>query len=136
MGTRTTTTTEGKRISFMIGDNNYYMPDGDKSIVFDGLFKDHKFCVCYTKIVRDSGYRDEIKVIIENVEPPIRDITIDDDGKVTSILYGSDYFIGKGEKFCQLVLSEVPKIAFYRVESIKDIDDIDRGGGFGSSGLK
>ena len=61
MGTRTTTTTEGKRISFMIGDNNYYMPDRDKSIVFDGLFKDHKFCVCYTKIVNDSGWRDEMR---------------------------------------------------------------------------
>ena len=61
MGTRQTTTTEGKRISFMIGDNKYYMPDRDKSIVFDGLFKDHKFCVCYTKIVRDSGYRDEMR---------------------------------------------------------------------------
>lgn len=95
-----------------------------------------KLRVANTPGTIDSGYRDEIKVIIENVEPPIRDITIDDDGKVTSILYGSDYFIGKGEKFCQLVLSEVPKIAFYRVESIKDVDDIDRGGGFGSSGIK
>lgn len=95
-----------------------------------------KLRVANTPGTIDSGYRDEIKVIIENVEPPIRDITIDEDGKVTSILYGSDYFIGKGEKFCQLVLSEVPKIAFYRVESIKDVDDIDRGGGFGSSGIK
>lgn len=95
-----------------------------------------KLRVANTPGTIDSGYRDEIKVIIENVEPPIRDITIDDDGKVTSILYGSDYFIGKGEKFCQLVLSEVPKIAFYRVNSIKEVDEVDRGGGFGSSGLK
>ena len=84
----------------------------------------------------DSGYRDEIKVIIENVEPPIRDIQIDDEGKVKSILYGSDYFIGKGEKFCQLVLSEVPKIVFYRVDSIKEVDSVDRHGGFGSTGIK
>lgn len=95
-----------------------------------------KLRVANTPGTIDSGYRDEIKVIIENVEPPIRDITIDDDGKVTSILYGSNYFIGKGEKFCQLVLSEVPKIAFYRVDSIKEVDEVDRGGGFGSSGLK
>lgn len=61
MGTRQTTTTEGKRISFAIGDNNYYMPDGDKSIVFNGSFTDHKFCVCYTKVVSDSGYRDEMR---------------------------------------------------------------------------
>ena len=95
-----------------------------------------KLRVANTPGTIDSGYRDEIKVIIENVEPPIQDITIDDDGKVISILYGSNYYIGKGEKFCQLVLSEVPKIAFYRVDSIKEVDEVDRGGGFGSSGLK
>ena len=95
-----------------------------------------KLRVANTPGTIDSGYRDEIKVIIENVEPPIRDIQIDDEGKVKSILYGSDYFIGKGEKFCQLVLSEVPKIVFYRVESIKEVDSIDRHGGFGSTGIK
>lgn len=95
-----------------------------------------KLRVANTPGTIDSGYRDEIKVIIENVEPPIRDITLDDEGKVASILYGSDYFIGAGEKFCQLVLSEVPKMSFYRVESIKEVDEIDRGGGFGSTGLK
>lgn len=95
-----------------------------------------KLRVANTPGTIDSGYRDEIKVIIENVEPPIKDITIDDEGKVTSILHGSDFFIGKDEKFCQLVLSEVPKIAFYRVDSIVEVDDIDRGGGFGSTGLK
>jgi dUTP pyrophosphatase len=95
-----------------------------------------KLRVANTPGTIDSGYRDEIKVIIENVEPPIKDLTIDDEGRVTSVLYGSDFFIGKGEKFCQLVLSEVPKIAFYRVENIAEVDDIDRGGGFGSTGLK
>ena len=95
-----------------------------------------KLRVANTPGTIDSGYRDEIKVIIENVEPPIKDITIDEEGRVTSVLYGSDFFIGKGEKFCQLVLSEVPKIAFYRVENIAEVDDIDRGGGFGSTGLK
>ena len=95
-----------------------------------------KLRVANTPGTIDSGYRDEIKVIIENVEPPIKDLTIDDDGRVTSVLYGSDFFIGKGEKFCQLVLSEVPKIAFYHVENIAEVDDIDRGRGFGSTGLK
>ena len=95
-----------------------------------------KLRVANTPGTIDSGYRDEIKVIIENVEPPIKDLTVDDEGRVTSVLYGSDFFIGKGEKFCQLVLSEVPKIAFYRVENIAEVDDIDRGGGFGSTGLK
>lgn len=94
-----------------------------------------KLRVANTPGTIDAGYRDEIKVIIENVEPPIKDIQVED-GKVLSVLYGSDFFIGQGEKFCQLVLSEVPKIAFYRVDSIAKIDDVDRGGGFGSTGLK
>lgn len=94
-----------------------------------------KLRVANTPGTIDQEYRDEIKVIIENVESPIKDITIDD-GKVTSILYGSSFTIGKGEKFCQLVLAEVPKIAFYRVESVLEIDENNRNGGFGSTGLK
>lgn len=94
-----------------------------------------KLRVANTPGTVDQGYRDEIKVIIENVEPPIRDISIDDDGKVTSVLYGSDYFISEGEKFAQLILAEVPKAAFYRVDTVQDIGE-DRGGGFGSTGLK
>ena len=105
-----------------------------------------KLRVANTPGTIDSGYRDEIKVIIENVEPPIKDIQYVpvmnvetgqvDHLVVTSIEYGSDFSIGKGEKFCQLVLSEVPKIAFYRVDNIAEVDDIDRGGGFGSTGIK
>lgn len=95
-----------------------------------------KLRVANTPGTIDQAYRDEIKVIIENIESPIKDITVDEEGKVTSILYGSSFTIGKGEKFCQLVLSEVPKISFYRVESVLEIDKEDRGGGFGSSGLK
>lgn len=84
----------------------------------------------------DQEYRDEVKVIIENVEAPIKDITIDEEGRVTSILYGSDFVIGKGEKFCQIVLSEVPKASFYRVDSVLKVDENDRQGGFGSTGIK
>lgn len=82
----------------------------------------------------DAGYRDEVGVIIENVDPPIRDIKVDENGKITSILYGSSYTIGQGEKFAQLVLAQVPKVAWYEVDSVAD--DADRGGGFGSTGLK
>lgn len=87
----------------------------------------------------DSGYRQELGVIIDNIEPRIKDISChyDDDGKliVDSILYGADLTIGKGEKFAQLVLNEVPKAAFSEVESVADIGE-NRGGGFGSTGLK
>ena len=87
----------------------------------------------------DAGYRDEIKVIVENIEPPIKDIEYDFDDNGTpiikSILHGASHTIGKGEKFCQLVLMEVPKAALYRVEQVGEIGE-NRGGGFGSTGLK
>lgn len=94
-----------------------------------------KLRVANTPGTIDQGYRDEVKVIIENVDPPIKDITVDDDGRVTSILYGNSYTIGKGEKFAQLVLSEVPKAAFFRVDSVAEIGE-NRGGGFGSTDSK
>lgn len=85
----------------------------------------------------DSGYRDEIGVIIENIEPKIKDIGYDFDetGRpvITSILHGSVFNVGKGERFAQLVLNEVPSAAFYPVDSVAQIGE-NRGGGFGSTG--
>lgn len=86
----------------------------------------------------DAGFRGELQVIIENIEPPIKDITydFDDNGRpiITSILRGSNMTIGKGEKFAQLVLMEVPKAVLFQVENL---DDTERGnGGFGSTNLK
>lgn len=98
-----------------------------------------KMRVANTPGTIDSGYRDEIGVIIDNIEPPIKDITYEFDVNgninITSILHGEPYTIGKGEKFAQLVLNEIPKVSFFEVESVLKIEG-DRGGGFGSSGLK
>lgn len=86
----------------------------------------------------DSGYKDEIGVIVENIDNPIRDITyhFTDDRQIVidSILHGSNYVIDKGQKFAQLVLSEVSTAAFYEVSSVKKEGEPDRGGGFGHSG--
>ena len=85
----------------------------------------------------DSQYKGIIGVIVENVDPPIKDIgyEFDDQGRpiITSILHGSSYTIGKGERFAQMRLVEVPTANFFQVESVANIGD-DRGGGFGSSG--
>lgn len=83
----------------------------------------------------DAGYRNEIGVIVDNIDQFIRDGEVDEEGRLTNILFGSSYTIGKGEKFAQLVLSEVPKAVFYEVENVAGIGE-DRGGGFGSTGLK
>ena len=85
----------------------------------------------------DSQYKGVIGVIVENIEPPIKDITyeFDDKGRpiLTSVLHGQSYTISKGERFAQMRLVEVPTANFYQVETVSGIGD-DRGGGFGSSG--
>ena len=85
----------------------------------------------------DSQYKGIIGVIVENIEPPIKDITyeFDDSGRpvLTSVLHGKSYTISKGERFAQMRLVEVPTVQFVQVESVDGIGD-DRGGGFGSSG--
>ena len=97
----------------------------------------------------DAGYRDEIGVIIDNIDPPIKAITGihhsfgtagSKNGGLTDIYepiceYGSSYTIGAGEKFAQLVLSTVPKAVFEEVSSVADIGE-NRGGGYGSTGVK
>ena len=87
----------------------------------------------------DSQYKGVIGVIIENIEPAIKDLTyeFDDNGRpiLTSILHGQSYTISKGERFAQMRLVEVPTANFFQVESVGNIGD-DRGGGFGSSGVK
>lgn len=85
----------------------------------------------------DSQYKGVIGVIVENIEPPIKNISyeFDDRGRpvITSIEHGKPYYIGKGERFAQMRLVEVPTINFYQVQSVDGIGE-DRGGGFGSSG--
>ena len=87
----------------------------------------------------DSQYKGVVGVIIENIEPPIKDIAyeFDENGRpiLTSVLHGQSYTISKGERFAQMRLVEVPTASFFQVESVAGIGD-DRGGGFGSSGDK
>ena len=84
----------------------------------------------------DAGYRDEIGIIVDNIEPFIKEAKMDENGRLYEVLFGSSHTIGKGEKFAQLVLCEVPKAVFYQVEHVSDVANDGRNGGFGSSGLK
>ena len=84
----------------------------------------------------DAGYRDEIGIIVDNIDPVIRSADIDETGRLYNILWGSDIMLSKGEKIAQLVLSEVPKAIFYEVESVAAIENDGRNGGFGSTGDK
>lgn len=105
-----------------------------------GISAKSKLRVANTPGLIDSGYRDEIGVIIENIEPRIKDITTKEvfEGdkivghQITSIVYGSDCFISKGQKIAQLRLVETPLISWDEVSDIS-VYDGDRGGGFGST---
>ena len=91
----------------------------------------------------DEDYHEEIGVIVENIDPPIKQVgSIIKSVKMTSEdvgisydanLYGSDITIGQGERFAQMRLVEVPRVKWREVKSLGTFDK-DHGMGFGSSG--
>lgn len=84
----------------------------------------------------DAGYRDEICIIADNIDQVIKGGELDEAGRLTGVLWGSDIMLSKGEKIAQLVLSEIPKAVFYEVENVSSIENDGRKGGFGSTGDK
>ena len=63
----------------------------------------------------DTGYRDEVCIIMSNIS------------------LKEDYQIKRGDRIAQMVLQRVPEIQWVPVDNIQGIGE-DRGGGFGSSG--
>lgn len=96
-----------------------------------------KLRIANTPGLIDSGYRDEIGVIVENIEPPFKDIDyeFDDNGEIhiKSILHGQAYTIAEGQRFAQMRLVQVPIAAFIAVDSVANLGE-NRGGGFGHTG--
>lgn len=117
------------------------LPKGYAALVQprSGMSLKSKLRICNTPGLIDSGYRGEICVIVENVEPKLKDVQVmkDASGAVTEIVceYGKSYTIEKGQKIAQLRLVEVPLMSFYKVEHVNE--QTERGtGGFGSTGTK
>ena len=61
----------------------------------------------------DSGYRDEVKVILLNTDPT------------------ADYEITRGDRIAQLLVQRVEEVQWVEVD---ELDGSDRGGGFGHTG--
>ena len=103
-----------------------------------GLSRETKLRICNTPGLVDSGYRDEIGVLIENTEPKIKNIIGDYDSfgnyKIDGVEYGQGYVIEKGVRFAQGRFVKVPIAIFKETNDVRSIGE-DRGGGFGSSGV-
>jgi len=84
----------------------------------------------------DSGYRNEIGIIVTNTSTKHAEnyqtsYSLDTKGNIQGV-----YKIPKGSRIAQIVLQEVPYMNFTIVNSVLDVDSSDRGGGFGSTGIK
>lgn len=79
----------------------------------------------------DAGYRDEVGVIMHNSSKTGEKIySISEKGNKAGI-----YRIKKGDRIAQFILNEVPTIKWKETKNISEIGN-NRGGGFGSSGIK
>ena len=84
----------------------------------------------------DSNYRDEIGVIIENIEPAITELSMKtsmESAEIVDYSFGRDFIIEPQQRIAQLVLQEVPTAILYEVDDVSKLGQ-DRGGGFGHSG--
>ena len=92
------------------------LPDGYAGFVQprSGLAWRHGVTCLNTPGLIDSGYRDELRVLLVNTDP--------DD----------DYEVQRGDRIAQLVIQRVEQAAF---EPVDDLDGSERGtGGFGHTG--
>ena len=85
----------------------------------------------------DEDYHEEIGVIVENTDIRVKDVDIDPVSDHIQLIkeHGSPITIGKGERFAQMRLVEVPRVKWREVNSLgTQIED--HGKGFGSTGVK
>lgn len=83
----------------------------------------------------DSGYRDELGIIITNTSEICCGSTEDYLTLESKGNQHGTYKIISGDRVAQIVLQLVPRMNFKQVDSVKEIGT-DRGGGFGSTGIK
>ncbi len=82
----------------------------------------------------DSGYRDEVNVIVHNAsvrEEASSEEPFTPDTK--GVRHGT-YLVRKGDRIAQMVIAKVEYLAPELIESVENIGE-NRGGGFGSTGV-
>lgn len=101
-----------------------------------GLSRKSKIRIPNTPGLIDSDYHEEIGVIIENIDSPVKDVQLElgDNGEIIDgTLHGSSFTIGKGERFAQMRLVEIPLVNWLPVSSLGSFKN-DHGQGFGGTG--
>jgi len=78
-----------------------------------GLALKHGITLVNTPGVIDSGYRGELKVVMINTDPL------------------EAYSVARGDRIAQLLVQQIETVVWQQVDQL---DDFDRGGGFGHSG--
>ncbi len=92
------------------------LPEGWAALILprSGLALRHGITCLNAPGLIDAGYRDEVKVLLVNLDP------------------GADYEVRRGDRIAQLVVQEVAQVRFSPVDALPASS---RGsGGFGSSG--
>lgn len=92
------------------------LPDGHAGFVQprSGLALRHGVTCLNTPGLIDSGYRDEVKVLLVNLDP------------------ATDYQVQRGDRIAQLVIQAVATVSFEAVDTLTETSRAT--GGFGSSG--
>ena len=80
----------------------------------------------------DTGYRDEVGIIVNNSSVTNNERVYDINEKGNK---QGTYIIKKGDRIAQIILNKIEKIKFVEVKEIEKIGT-NRGGGFGHSGTK
>lgn len=83
----------------------------------------------------DSGYKDELKILIHNASPDCSSDTEIYDLSCKSNPAAA-YKINVGDRIAQMVFAKVSSATIVEVDEFSSEDVPNRGGGFGSSGVK
>ena len=102
-----------------------------------GLSSRIKLRVANTPGLIDEDFHKEIGVIVENTDQRVKDVDVYEPSDHLELVkkYGSPITIGKGERFAQMRLVEIPRVRWRQIEDLGDFKE-DHGEGFGSTGVK